>query len=67
MQIIYDAYLVFPDGKYRTPLFTNPAKRLTGFLFNLGSTIFVPHFMEGFENKFRLLMLNFIKAILEYA
>ena len=49
MQVIYDAniiiYLIFPDGKYRIPLFTKPAKRLTKFLFNQESTIVVPHFI----------------------
>ena len=49
MQVIYDTnviiYLIFPDGKYKIPVFTKHAKRLTDFLFNQKSTIVVPHFI----------------------
>ena len=47
--VIYDTniiiYYLFPDGKYRIPLYTRPAKRLTDFLFNQQSVIIVPHFI----------------------
>ena len=36
---------MFPDEKYRIPLYTRPAKRLTDFLFNQQSVIIVPHFI----------------------
>ena len=49
MGVIYDTnviiYCLFPDGKYRIPLYTRPAKRLTDFLFNQKSKIVVPHFI----------------------
>lgn len=48
-KVIYDTniiiYYLFPDGKYRIPLYTRPAKRLTDFLFNQQSVIIVPHFI----------------------
>lgn len=48
-KVIYDTniiiYYLFPDGKYRIPLFTRSAKRLTDFLFNQQSVIVVPHFI----------------------
>ena len=47
--VIYDTniivYSLFPDGNYRIPLYTKPAKRLTDFLFNQKSRIIVPHFI----------------------
>lgn len=47
--VIYDAniivYYLFPDGKYRIPLYTRSAKSLTNFLFNQKSMILVPHFI----------------------
>ena len=49
MQVIYDTniivYYLFPEGKYRIPLYTRYAKRLTDFLFHQKSTIVVPHFI----------------------
>jgi len=48
MRVIYDAniiiYSLFPE-KYKIPVFTNYAKKLTNFLFNQESTIMVPHFI----------------------
>ena len=47
--VIYDTniiiYYLFPDGKYRIPLYTRPAKRLTDFLFNQQSVIIASHFI----------------------
>lgn len=47
--VIYDTniivYNVFPDGKYRIPVYTRLAKKLTNFLFNQKSMIIVPHFI----------------------
>ena len=56
IQVIYDAniivYFIFPDGKYRIPLFTKYAKRLTEFLFNQKSNVVVPHFIiDEIERK----------------
>lgn len=49
MQVIYDAnviiYCLFPAGKYRIPVFTEHAKKLTKSLFNQKSKIMVPHFI----------------------
>ena len=49
MQVIYDTnvliYLIFPEGKYKIPVFTMHAKRLTDFLLNQNSKIVVPHFI----------------------
>ncbi len=48
-QVIYDAnviiYSLFPGGKYRVPVFTEHAKKLTELLFNQESAIIVPHFI----------------------
>ncbi len=54
--VIYDTniivYCLFPDGKYRVPLYTRPAKSLTSFLFNQDSMITVPHFIiQEIERK----------------
>lgn len=54
--VIYDTniivYYLFPDGKYRIPLYTRPAKNLTNFLFNQKSGIVVPHFIiQEIERK----------------
>ena len=54
--VIYDTniivYYLFPDGKYRIPLYTRPAKCLTNFLFNQKSEIVVPHFIiQEIERK----------------
>lgn len=49
MHVIYDANVIifysFPEGKYRIESLTNPAKRLTRFLFNQNSNIIVPQFI----------------------
>lgn len=55
-KVIYDTniivYYLFPDGKYRIPLYTRSAKSLTSFLFNQKSMITVPHFIiQEIERK----------------
>ena len=68
-RVIYDAniivYYLFPDGKYRIPLYTRLAKRLTNFLFNQKSEIVVPHFIiQEIERKGYYKIINdFFKDI----
>lgn len=67
--VIYDAniiiYYLFPDGKYRIPIYTRPAKNLTDFLFNQKSVIVVPHFIiQEIERKgYYNIINNYFKDI----